>query len=82
MQRLEVRLEPELHAQLRRLSEERHRSMSSVIRLLIEEAYAELERADRIRAAEELGSMEAFDLGTPEELEAEIEAMYDHPHFH
>jgi predicted transcriptional regulator len=77
MQRLEVRLEPDRYARLRRLAEARHRSMSDVVRELIDDAYAEIERARRIAAAEELGQMNAFHVGTPEELKAEIESMWD-----
>lgn len=77
MQRLEVRLEPSLHDRLRQLAEDRHRSMSDVIRQLIDDAYSELARARRIAAARELGEMEAFDVGTPEELKAEILTMWD-----
>lgn len=77
MQRLEVRLEPDRYARLRQLAEERHRSMSDVVRELIDEAYAEIERARRIAAAEELGQMNAFRVGAPEELRAEIETMWD-----
>lgn len=77
MQRLEVRLEPDLYERLRRLAEERRRSMSDVVRELIDDAYAEIERTRRIAAAEELGEMRAFDVGTPGELKAEIETMWD-----
>lgn len=76
-ERLEVRLEPERHARLRRLAAARHRTLSDMVRELIDDAYNELERADRLAAARELGAMNAFDVGTPEELKAEIEAMYD-----
>jgi predicted transcriptional regulator len=77
MQRLEVRLEPDRYAQLQRLAQERHRSMSDVVRQLIDEAYEELARAERVAAARRLGELELFEVGTPEELEAEIETMYD-----
>jgi predicted transcriptional regulator len=77
VQRLEVRLEPDRYARLRRIAEERHRSMSDVVRELIDDAYAEIERARRIAAARRLGEMELFDVGTPEELKAEILTMWD-----
>lgn len=76
-ERLEVRLEPERHARLRRLAEARHHSLSDMVRELIDDAYMELERADRLAAARRLGQMEVLDVGTPEELNAEIETMYD-----
>lgn len=77
MQRLEVRLEPELHERLRSLAEERNESMSDVIRELIDRAYEDLDRARRLHAVEELGKMNLFDVGEPEDLEREIETMYD-----
>lgn len=77
MQRLEVRLEPELHERLRYIAEERNESMSNVIRELIDRAYEELDRARRLRAVEELSKMNLFDVGEPEDLEREIETMYD-----
>lgn len=76
-ERLEVRLEPERHARLRRLAAARHRTLSGVVRELIDDAYDELERARRVAAARRLGQMEVLDLGTPEELNAEIETRYD-----
>jgi predicted transcriptional regulator len=75
--RLEVRLGPEGQERLRRIAHHRHKGMSEVVRDLIDDAYEELRRADRIAAARELGEMQALELGTPEELEAEIETMYD-----
>jgi predicted transcriptional regulator len=77
--RLEVRLGPEGQERLRRIAHHRHKGMSEVVRDLIDDAYEELRRADRIAAAEELGAMQAFQLGTPEELKREILSMYE-PH--
>jgi len=76
-ERLEVRLEPERHARLRRLAAARHQTLSDMVRELIDDAYNELERADRLAAARRLGQMEVLDVGTPEQLNAEIETMYD-----
>jgi predicted DNA-binding protein len=77
MQRLEVRLEPERHERLRRLAEARGESMSDVVRDLIDAAYTELDRADRLAAVDRLAELELFEVGTPDELKREILTMWD-----
>lgn len=77
MPRLEVRLEDEQQARLRRVAEARGRTSSEVVRELIDQAYEELDRAERVAAARRLGEMNIGYWETPEDLEAEIETMYD-----
>lgn len=76
-ERLDVRLAPDEADRLRKVAMARGKTVSDVIRDLIDAAYEEIDRARRIRAARELGSMEYYDVGTPEEVRAEILTKYD-----
>jgi len=76
-ERLDVRLTPDEADRLRKIALARGKTVSDVIRDLIDAAYEEIARARRIRAAEEIAAMEYFDVGAPEKLKAEILTMYD-----
>jgi uncharacterized protein (DUF1778 family) len=76
-ERLDVRLAPDEADRLRKVAMARGKTVSDVIRDLIDAAYEEVARARRIRAAEELAAMEVFDFDTVEEINGEIEASYD-----
>jgi len=76
-ERLDVRLAPDEADRLRKVALARGKTVSDVIRDLIDAAYEEIARARRIRAAEEIAAMEYFDVGAPEKLKAEILTMYD-----
>jgi len=76
-ERLDVRLAPDEADRLRKVALARGQTVSDVIRDLIHAAYEEIARARRIRAAEELAAMEVFDFDTVEEMNAEIETMWN-----
>jgi len=76
-ERLDVRLAPDEADRLRKVALARGQTVSDVIRDLIHAAYEEVARARRIRAAEELAAMEVFDFDTVEEMNAEIETMWN-----
>jgi uncharacterized protein (DUF1778 family) len=62
-ERLDVRLAPDEADRLRKIAMARGKTVSDVIRDLIDTAYEEIARTRRIRAAHDLGAMEYYDVG-------------------
>ncbi|HYU18256.1 MAG TPA: antitoxin [Chloroflexota bacterium] len=76
-QRLEVRLDPERRRKLAEITAFRGAPVSEVVRELIDRAYAEIDRAVRLRAAEELCAMEIEEVPDPEDLTRQLERKYE-----
>ena len=77
MARLDVRLDSEHRQRLEKLAEEKGEPISEVVRRLINDAYEEIMRERRIRAAETLASLEVEDPPDPEQLSRELEAAHE-----
>ena len=77
MARLDVRLDSEHRRRLEKLAEEKGEPISEVVRRLIDDAYQEIMRERRIRAAETLASLEVEDPPDPEQLSRELEAAHE-----
>ena len=52
------------------------------VRELIDRAYEEVQRADRMRGALELGKLEIEDVPDPDTLREQLAATYDTPDLH
>lgn len=66
--RLEVRLDAECRSHLEEIARERGAPISEVVRSLIDDAYAQLDRSRRLMAAERLASYEVDVPEDPQEL--------------
>ena len=80
--RLEVRLAPEHRRKLEEISAACGAPLSAVVRELIDRAHEEIRRAERLRAARELGQMEIEDVPDPETLCRELDRAHEHPDLH
>jgi hypothetical protein len=78
-ERLEVRLDAERRRKLSEITAARGSPVSVVVRELIDQAYEEIDRATRLRAARELGQMEIEDVPDPEMLKRQLESTHDLP---
>jgi hypothetical protein len=78
-ERLEVRLDPERRRRLTEIVSLRGEPISDVIRDLIDKAYDEIDRAKRMRAAEELGRMEIEDVPEPDVLARQLDGSIELP---
>jgi hypothetical protein len=76
-ERLEVRLDAEHRRRLLVVAGERGARVSEVVRELIDRAYEESERENRLRAAAAIGQMAVEDVPEPATLREQIEATYD-----
>ena len=74
--RLEVRLDRERRRKLGESAATRGARVSEVIREMIDQAYEETRRADRLRAAQELAQLEVEDVPDPEILNWQLESTY------
>ena len=81
-ERLEVRLDAEYRRKLGAVAAARGARISAVVRELIDRAYDEIQRADRMRAALALGSLEIEDVPDPDTLREQLAATYDTPDLH
>jgi len=79
-ERLDVRLDHERRRKLAELAAARGGSVSAVVREMIDQAYEEGLRADRVRAARELAQLAVEDLPDPETLRRQLEGTYDSAH--
>lgn len=77
--RFEVRLDEETHEDLSELAEERHVSLSEVVREAIRLLREQDDRERRRRAVEELCAMEIEDVPEPDELSRQLASTYDVP---
>jgi predicted transcriptional regulator len=79
-ERLDVRLDHERRRKLSELAAARSSSVSEVVREMIDQAYEEGLRADRVRAARELAQLAVEDVPDPETLRRQLEGTYDSAH--
>ena len=79
-ERLDVRLDRERRRRLSALATARGGSVSEVVREMIDQAYEEALRADRVRAARELAQLAVEDVPDPETLRRQLEGTYDSAH--
>jgi hypothetical protein len=79
-ERLDVRLDHERRRKLAELAAARSSSVSEVVREMIDQAYEEGLRADRVRAARELAQLAVEDVPDPETLRRQLEGTYDSAH--
>ncbi len=78
-ERLEVRLDPERRRRLAEVARVRGEGVSEVVRSLIDRAYDEVCRAQRLEAARGLVALEVEDVPDPEELGRQLDATYELP---
>lgn len=79
-ERLDVRLDHERRRKLVELAAARSSSVSEVVREMIDQAYEEGLRVDRVRAARELAQLAVEDVPEPETLRRQLEGTYDSAH--
>lgn len=75
--RLEVRLDAERRRKLAAIAAARRAPVSDLVRELIDRAYEETTRAERLRAAEELGQMEVEDVPDPDTLSRQLGSAHE-----
>ncbi len=78
-ERLEVRLDAERRRKLKEIAEQRGAPVSEVVRQLIDQAYQDIDRAMRMRAAQALIALEIEDVPDPETLNRQSESTYGIP---
>ena len=78
--RFEIRLDPETHGDLSELAEERHVSLSEVVREAIKLMREKVDQEERRKAVEELCAMEIEDVPEPDELSRQLSSAHDVPH--
>lgn len=78
-ERLEVRLDPERRRKLEAVALQRGVRVSSAVRALIDQAYEEALRAQRIEAARRMGELEIEDVPDPETLSKQLDGTHDIP---
>lgn len=76
-ERLEVRLDPEHRRRLLEIAQCEGRPVSETVRRLIDEAYKEVDRERRMKAALAIGEMQIEDVPDPDELSRQLEETYD-----
>ena len=79
-ERLDVRLDHERRRRLSALATARGASVSEVVREMIDQAYEEGLRAERLRAARELARLAVEDVPDPETLSRQLEGTYESAH--
>lgn len=78
-QRLEVQLDPERRRKLLELAEQRGVPVSEVVRQMIDQAYEEIDRARRVRAAQVIIQSEVEEVPDPETLSRQLASTHDLP---
>ncbi len=76
-ERLEVRLDEERRRKLAELARERGLAISQAVRTMIDEAYEDVTRERRLRAARELAAMTIEEMPEPDVLARELEETYE-----
>lgn len=76
-ERLEVRLDHERRLKPEKLVAARGVPVSKLMRAMIDEAYEETLREERLRAVVELGELNVEDVPDPEVLSRQMESTYD-----
>lgn len=75
-ERLEVRLDKDRRRKLAEIAAARGARVSDVVRQLIDQAYEEALRSDRLRAAQELGRLTVEEVSDAETLSRQLEGTY------
>lgn len=78
-ERLEVRLGEERRRKLEQIAASRGLAVSAVVRQLIDQAYEDIGRAERLRLVRELAALEIEDVPDPETLNRQLDSAYDIP---
>lgn len=78
-ERLEVRLDPERRRRLAVIAAGQGKPASEVVRQMIDRAYQEDLREQRMRAALELGQLEVEEVPDPEVLSRQLDDAYELP---
>jgi hypothetical protein len=76
-ERLEVRLDPERRRRLQEVLAARGVSASEVIRGMIDDAYNDIQKGARARAARRIAALAIEDVPDPDVLSAQLESAHD-----
>lgn len=79
VEHLEVRLDRERRRRLREVAAARGKPVSEIVRLMIDQAYEDILREERARAARELAALSIENVPEPGELKHQLEGTYDLP---
>ncbi len=77
--RLEVRLDQEHHRKLEEITAARGARVSDLVRELIDQAYEEVQLAERLAAVRSISELELEDMPEPDELSRQLARTYDVP---
>lgn len=75
--RYEIRLDSEHRRKLSELAAVRDAPASEVVREIIDEAYEDIIRVERVKAAGELAAMAVEDVPDPETVSRQLESAHD-----
>ena len=78
-ERLEVRLDPEHRRRLLEIATSRRVPVSEVVRQMIDETYQAVDRAERLRAVQDLISLEIEDVPNPDVLSRQLDETHELP---
>jgi hypothetical protein len=78
-ERLEVRLDPERRRRLMEIAASRRIPLSEVVRQMIDETYQSVDRAERLRAAQDLISLQIEDVPDPDVLSRQLDETHELP---
>ena len=78
-ERLEVRLDPERRRRLAEIAATRRVPISEVVRQMIDETYQAVDRAERLRAVQDLISLQIEDVPAPEVLSRQLDETHELP---
>jgi hypothetical protein len=81
-ERLEVRLDAEHRRKLTEITARRGAPISVIVRDMIDQAYEEVAREERLRAAREIAQFEIEDVPDPDELSRQLDSTHDLPDLH
>ena len=76
-ERYEIRLDSDRRRKLSELAAVRDAPASEVVREMIDEAYEDVMREERRKAARELAAMEIEDVPDPETVSRQLESAHD-----
>jgi hypothetical protein len=78
-ERLEVRLDAEHRRKLAEITARRGAPVSVVVRDMIDQAYEDVTREERLRAAREMAQFEIEEVPDPDELSRQLDSTHDLP---
>jgi hypothetical protein len=78
-ERLEVRLDSEHRRRLTEIAASRRIPVSEVVRQMIDETYQAIDRAERLRAAQDLISLQIEDVPDPDVLSRQLDETHELP---